>query len=269
MDKPLADDAYHIRFQYETVEAMPVYNINQIIPIITGQVLTTRAEQWQAEMQAVMDGQVFDLKADRVSPSYAEIDLPNPFALIYQQNILNQRRDIRVSNIHGDLNLENILVDPDVKMVHLIDFAEAHWDYVLHDLLRLETEVISKLIPPALQKNNLSPESIGPFYEHLHYASFQSNPSYRHIQAPHPSLEPAFAALKIIRQIVYGHGLFNPRQYEEYYQGLVFVSLGGLKISQFRCRGQAGDFLGGGYGAKFIAKPLTRHPTFHHPIPRK
>jgi serine/threonine protein kinase len=44
--------------------------------------------------------------------------------------------------------LQNILVDRQVGDVRLIDFGLARWDHVLHDFLRLETEVESKLVTP-------------------------------------------------------------------------------------------------------------------------
>lgn len=226
----LPDDAYHIRLQFDSAEIIPVYTIGQTIPMVEGQVLTTRADQWQTEMDVVMDGHAFDWQASTVSLPHSRYKLPNPFALIYRDNILNQRADIRVSTIHGDLNLENILVDPEVGVIHLIDFAEADWDYVLHDMLRLETEVVSKLVWPALHQAKLPPETIRPFYEHLHYATFQLDPKHYYIGPPHPSLERAFTALKVIRQMARNHGLFNPRKYDEYYTGLTLYLLGALKF---------------------------------------
>jgi len=37
--------------------------------------------------------------------------------------LLSAERNLRVGAVHGDLNLENVLVDPEARTVHLIDFA--------------------------------------------------------------------------------------------------------------------------------------------------
>jgi hypothetical protein len=74
--------------------------------------------------------------------------------------------------IHGDLNLVDVLVDPQVRDVCRIDFADARRDHVLLDFLRLGTEVVTKLVPAALVEGQLSAQAMVTFYEALHDAAF-------------------------------------------------------------------------------------------------
>jgi class 3 adenylate cyclase len=79
--------------------------------------------------------------------------LPNPLTALAAA--LGRERSLRLGTVHGDLNLENVLVDPEARTVHLIDFAQAREDLVLLDLLRLETEVITHLLPEAFAESGL------------------------------------------------------------------------------------------------------------------
>ena len=54
------------------------------------------------------------------------------------------------SIIHGDLNLENILVGPG-DIIWLIDFAETRFGHPLADFAHLETEIISHIIAPQVE----------------------------------------------------------------------------------------------------------------------
>ena len=74
--------------------------------------------------------------------------LPNPFALL--SNLLNETITASRSIIHGDLNLENILVGPG-DFIWLIDFAETRHGHPLTDFAHLETEIISHIIAPQVE----------------------------------------------------------------------------------------------------------------------
>ena len=81
--------------------------------------------------------------------------------------ILAKTRHLKFNIIHGDLNLENVLVDPEVRDISLIDFSEGRHGYVLHDLLHLEMEVVAKLLPNAFSNAHLPVEYVFEFYEAL------------------------------------------------------------------------------------------------------
>jgi hypothetical protein len=181
-------------------------------------------DQLQAEAQVAL-GQSLNLAAETIPLSDGST-LPNPLSRL--SAILNETRDVRVGQIHGDMNLENILVDPDVRDVSLIDFAEARRDYVLHDFLRLETEVLTKLLPEILARHDLP---VGPtmasFYQQLHWTTFQSGSLTP--RPVHPALEKPLVILESIRQTARRY-LFDFYDPSEYYQGLTLYLLGALKF---------------------------------------
>jgi hypothetical protein len=134
-----------------------------------------------------------------------------------------------MGTIHGDLNLENILVDPAIREINLIDFAAAREDHVLHDFLRLEAEVATKLIPDLLAQANLGAGVIRPFYEQLH--QFMLEPGLSTLpELPHPTLAKPFTMLASIRKAA-RHYFFKWDDWAEYYQGLVLYILGALKFA--------------------------------------
>jgi hypothetical protein len=226
-DDDLPNNAYTVRLKYAEGATLPAYTIGQALPApVDGQVLATRRSQWADEMKKVMAAQPFDLAGETISLSDGT-RLPNPLVVVPE--ILDRHLDLKVFHIHGDLNLENILIDPKVRDVRLIDFSEARWDHVLHDFFRLETEVVTKLIPPALAEADLPVELIRPFYEQLHCANFHA-PPLDTARPPDPALEKAFEILRAIRRVVRDYGLFDPRDFSEYYDGLTLYLLGALKF---------------------------------------
>jgi serine/threonine protein kinase len=202
------------------VEGLTAYRIGQLIPPMAGVVAETRQGRLGEELRRAL-GTTFDPTVEAVTlPGMAL--LPNPLPAI--PTILNQTRHAKVNCIHGDLNLENILVDTQIRDVRLIDFAEARRDHVLHDFLRLETEVITKIVPVILREAKLSPTLIYPLYQQLHCVAAHPEPSYP------PALEKPLAILTTIRQAVRG-GLYDPDDWSEYDQGLLLYLLGALKFN--------------------------------------
>lgn len=147
--------------------------------------------------------------------------LPNPLAAL--QGLLNHSLDVYVAHTHGDLNLQNILVERQNRNAYLIDFYKSGKTHVIRDLLHLETAVITKLVPEALAKASLAPEAIVPFYERLHCSLLLQS----QIQPP-PGLEKPFEILRTIRQAAH-RLLFNPESWQEYQYGLIFYLLGSFR----------------------------------------
>jgi hypothetical protein len=226
----LPTDSYMIRLKYDSTASVPAhYAIGQLLPApVVGEVLKTRASQWRDELMKVLPGLDFDVNGKTVHASNGT-SLPNPFNAL--ERVLSHFRNIKVFYIHGDMNLENILVYPDISDVRLIDFAEARWDHVLHNYLRLETEVVTKLIPPVLAEAGLVPEIMLGLYARLHRASFDT-PLPDAILSPHPKLDRALLILMSIRRMVREQRpLFIANDYEEYYECLLAYLLGSLKFS--------------------------------------
>ncbi len=219
---PASDLPSSYCLRLKPIEAIGTDRLGQIIDPIAGVVTETRQEKLEDEVRRAL-GRDFDLTQETVSwpggPS-----LPNP--LIKWPNLLQESRDVKVACIHGDLNLENILVDPETRDVGLIDFADARRDHVLHDFLRLETEVVTKIIPEILQQHNLPVGTIYTFYQHLHTAI--AHPG-QVTASPNPVLEKPWVILLAVREMAKGY-LLKRSDWTEYYQGLVFYLLGALRF---------------------------------------
>lgn len=224
LDVPPSRLPYAYRLRLQAVEDPAAYVVGEVMPPTEGVVSETRQSRLAQEVARIM-GVPFDPTCESVTLPSGSV-LPNPLRAIPE--ILNQSRHVRVNYIHGDLNLENVLVDPQVRDVRLIDFADARRDYVLLDFLRLEAEVVTKLVPAALVEAQLPPEVIALLYGQLHSAT--SRPGRDHAgRMPHPALEKPFAILCAIRKAAYD-GLYDPGDYREYYQGLILFLLGTLKF---------------------------------------
>ncbi len=210
------------------------YQVGQVVGVINGVVEATRHDLLVDLLNRTL-GKEVDLSAERLvlpvglTPSSLSetVTLPNP--LLFYQEILQAFLKVNISTIHGDLNLENILVDSDTRSISLIDFATARQGHVLHDLLRLETEVVSKLIPVALVEAALDPETIYTLYQKLHQITHHPN-RLTSLKLPHDSLKKPFAMLYAIRNMA-RKCLFDADDWTEYYYGLILYLLGALKFS--------------------------------------
>lgn len=123
-----------------------------------------------------------------------------------------EHRSIRgtQSIIHGDLNLENVLSGPGA-FVWLIDFASTREGHTLSDFARMETELISQIVAPALPdpRNFLA--------------------LLRQLDAGESSVAPG-ALIDTARSLAW-RCLFNPLQHNEYWLALTMTALGSLKFT--------------------------------------
>lgn len=197
------------------------YEMGEIVnePFI-GKIQATRGEQLHRQVTDALGEQ-----ADLTSPVLVLPDgetLPNP--LRTWTDSLNQSRDVYVAGIHGDMNLENILIEMDSGVAYLIDFAKSRQDHVLRDLLHLEMAVVTEMMSQAFSEAALSPEKICAFYQRLHCAM-----SYPDQITPLPGLEKPFTILLTIRQAAADY-LFTRDDWTEYYHGLTLYLMGALKF---------------------------------------
>jgi serine/threonine protein kinase len=218
--------SYRLRLQ--PVDNLSSYRENKTVDFIEGVITATRDDLLQTYVRAALGPDFAEKMTDQrlVLPGEMHIDLPNPLGSL--SDVLGEPHHVRVASIHGDLNMENILVDPDTRDVRLIDFAMTRRDHVLHDLLRLETGVVTWLLPEAMAKHGLPPETIYNLYEQLHLAVRPSG----HFTVPqelHPALRTSYVMLATIRNVAQGY-LFSPSNWREYYQGLTLYLLGALKF---------------------------------------
>jgi hypothetical protein len=110
------------------------------------------------------------------------------------------------STIHGDLNLENILVGPG-GFVWLIDFAQTRDGHPLADFAHLEADLIAHILAPQL-----------------------SAADYLAILNSNASLSSLHSLLLTLHSIAH-RCLFNPAHPREYHLALYFATLGALKYS--------------------------------------
>ncbi|MCI0580378.1 MAG: phosphotransferase [Chloroflexi bacterium] len=210
------------RIRWRSVESISPDQIEQIAPLpLIGVVDQTREAQLHSYVQRIW-GQDFDSTARTIRLSNGVI-LPNPLNTV--SKLLHRPSQARVACIHGDLNLENILVEHsfDELVTHLIDFGEARRDHVLHDPLHLEAQIATRLIPEVLVGENLPPEIMYFFYQQLHTASV----STAQFSLPQ-SLEGLFAVLLSIRKLAQPY-LLDQGSWTEYYQGLLIYLLAALR----------------------------------------
>ncbi len=256
---PGSGAAYRIRLC--PVEAIDQYCVGNVIAPVAGKVLATRDDLLRDELRRAL-GSAFDLDHATITLTDRAV-LPNP--LIALPGILDESRDVRVAAIHGDLNLENILIEPRGRnpAVYLIDFATAREDHVLHDLLRLETEIVTRIMPAALATAKLPAETICAFYERLHLATGYSD-RLTTVKAPQSALEKPFQILIAIRKKAAQY-LYDPTAWAEYYQGLTLYLLGALKFKNLEAVSKQIAF----FGAAEIQQLLKQPPRIEKPPRRK
>ena len=139
--------------------------------------------------------------------------LPDPLEklpLLLQEPIRGTR-----SIIHGDLNLENILIGPG-GMVWLIDFATTREGHPLTDFAHLEAEIIAHVIAPQI-KDAAAFEWI---LESLFGNEIQQNQQ--------PPLSNLKSLVTSLHEIAF-NCLANPSQPREYWLALYVSCLGALK----------------------------------------
>ena len=187
------------------------FKFGQMIKQINVRILATRKSRLIEEVQK--------LRVAELEP------LPNPISLY--EKYLSQISNVKANHIHGDLNLRNVLIDPHALDFRLVDFSDARFDYVLHDIWRLETEIVTKLFSEVILEDHLLPELIIKFYERLHDFSFE----HPQVNDPYPlndRINRIFQIINLIRKFGKA-GLYDQSKYREYYKGLALYLLGSLK----------------------------------------
>lgn len=213
---------FKIHAQFVQDSNLARFESEKLFPSQAGKIIETRLGTIKKQIETAL-GSVFDT-------SSATILLPNqkyPNPLFNWQRILKQSFDVYVGPIHGDLNLNNILIEKDSGVVHLIDFSHSRQDHVLRDFFHLEMALVGTLLAETIWKNQLSPSWVCQFYEGLHQA-IAGDEKEISIQG----FEKTLSVFKIIRHEAKEH-LFEPGNWSEYYCGLFLCFLGALKFPRF------------------------------------
>jgi hypothetical protein len=145
--------------------------------------------------------------------------LPDPLERL--PGILEETITGTQSTIHGDLNLENVLVGPG-NLVWLIDFATTREGHPLMDFAHLEAELIAHVIA-------LRVESPDVFLGLLRSSGFRlaRKEIGQQAEVP-PSMEKLRSLLLVLHEITYSC-LANPSNSREYHLALLVSCLGALK----------------------------------------
>jgi hypothetical protein len=225
--------------------------VGQVIAAVRGRVVSTRLEALRAVVLELF-GAGFAVDAERITLAGGR-ELPNPLARL--PAVLAGTPLVRVAAVHGDLNPENILVDPETREVHLIDFANARRDHVLHDLLRLETGIVTRLLPETVASHKWSTQGIVALYEQLHDGHGVGT-----ADIAERGLEKAVAALAAVREAA-RELLYDPDDWGEYYDGLTLYLLGAHKYHNLERKAKEVAFYGAA-AAQYLrdASVAARHP---------
>ncbi len=135
---------------------------------------------------------------DRLVEGMELFSLPDPLERLAA--LLNETLQATRSIIHGDLNLENVLVGPG-GFVWLIDFAQTREGHPLFDFTHLAAEIIAHIITPMSSSPQEYLESLG------------------------AGQQPLLSAVETIAR----RCLFNPSDEREYRLSLLLACLGALK----------------------------------------
>jgi serine/threonine-protein kinase len=190
---------------------LPAVRPGQIVPPLIGVVVSTRHDLLLDLAEKTLPGVDF-------SQAYFILDgQPYPNPLHDVEALLDQRISAMRSIIHGDLNLENVLVTPTSDLAWLIDFATTGEGHNLYDFARLETQVITKLLP------EVKPADVRQMMLALHQ-----------LTGPVPAeLQKPFAVISAIRRMVWVC-LYSRENMDEYYLGLIVTLLGALKFKELQ-----------------------------------
>jgi beta-N-acetylhexosaminidase len=197
---------------------LPSVEAGAVMPPVTATIIATRTTLLEIEASKTF----LDVHASDETAIVGEWRFPNP--LRAYPALLDERIFGTLSTIHGDLNLENILVDPGDN-VWLIDFALTRDGHTLYDFARLETELVTRHIAPLMARAGLAAPELTRVLAWLDRGEWSSPPALGQ-----PVLDDAARVLASVRRIV-NRCLFDPAHLEEYTRALLVCQLGALKFA--------------------------------------
>lgn len=145
---PAGDPAETLRLQLTGAAAAPAYQPGDLVSDFTGVVVATRDRLLAQAARSAYPAA--GLAGETVM--LGRLLLPNPLRH-YGRWLGRELMGMR-SIIHGHLTLEDILVEPESGLVWLINFAETRLGHNLYDFIRLETEVVTRLMPPRWRRQS-------------------------------------------------------------------------------------------------------------------
>lgn len=226
-------NAQSYRLRLNAPELCKQIRVGERLPPTACQVLQLRSAKLLALVRKSVDSAV-DLSQPSLSlPDVDDIWLPNPLLIL--PKLLQRSQKAGFATIHGDLNLRNILVDIDARSTYIIDCASARCDHVLHDLLRLERDILTGPLTEVFFQSELSFADIYTLLLSVHCA-VQGDPhepgQFALPKELPPILQKFYLMLVTIRRAAIP--ILNPDVlWKEYYAGLTIHLLGSLKFKDF------------------------------------
>ncbi len=144
-----------------------------------------------------------------------------PHPLAEYERLLDSRVSGMISVIHGDMRLESFLIGPESGLAWLINFAETREGHNLYDFLKLEAQVVTRLLPPLIGEGR---DDLEDAVVAMGRALHTSKPPSR---APHPALQKPYDVLRAIRRQA-AASMRDSARWDEYYSALVIMLLGAL-----------------------------------------
>lgn len=220
-------DSYRIRL-IDIVD-LASYHPGEETALINGVVTMTRQELLTQYVQKGVNlGE--EIEQTTLALPGQSAKLPNP--LQAWPDLLHQILPMKLALIHGDLNMGNVLIDPEARTAQIIDCIHARRDHVLFDLLRLEMEALLHPLAALFFRQNLPPTAIHGLYLRVHAVATADPHPPGQFALPtdlHPALEPLFVLLVTIRGAVREY-LATAGKWQEYYTLLTIYLLGALKF---------------------------------------
>lgn len=178
-----------------------------------GRVVFTRESLLQNEVTKAFPD--LNLTGPKLNIWNRMVDNPLP----HLKEILEKRVRGTQSIIHGDLNLENVLVGPG-DLVWLIDFASTREGHTLFDFARLEAELTTQVVSEIFVRSDYGPERMFTLFDALEFG-----------RAPEDqALHQAYGLLDATRQMA-RRLLFDNENEDEFIISLYLAYLGTLKFS--------------------------------------
>lgn len=210
------------------------YRLGEPAPVIMGRVVATRQELLLATLHSEADLPAHLNTTTLPLPEKPQVHLPNP--LLAWPTLLQEELPMKIGTVHGDLNMGNVLIDPEAHTVQIIDCGHARRDHALYDLLRLELETVLHPLAAAFFQAGQSPSRIYEFYSWLDHVTRSDPHDAGHFALPHPlqhelsALATPFILLTTIRHAAC-ELLVTPGNWREYYTGLALYLSGALKFA--------------------------------------
>lgn len=219
----LPNSSYRSSFQFKVyapnvVDYHPGEIVNFPYPLV---IRESRLSLMNKYVQAAM-GANFNLVSNTIHHPTGR-QLPNPLAELPQ--LLQWTFDAYVATVHGDLNLQNVLVDKSIGNAFVIDFAHSRTDHVLRDLLHMEMYIVNHLLADALATEMLAAPYIVTIYRSLHNAIVYG-------QALHlpTAIEKPVMMLHMLREAAREY-MYEKQSWREYYAGLTIYLMGSLRFA--------------------------------------